>query len=465
MDYLPIFFNINNKPCLVVGGGEIASRKINLLLKANADVTCLATNCCKNVEELVANKKITYINREFDQNDITNQCLIISATDDASLNRRVSELANSANIPVNVVDSPDLCTFIMPSIVDRSPIVIAISSSGKAPVLARLIREKLESTIPHAYGKLAILAGDFRSQVKEKLNNIEDRRYFWEKAFSGIIAEKVFAGKIDEARSDLETQLKQSKDTQLGEVYLVGGGPGDPDLLTFKALRLMQQADVVLYDRLVSDGVMEMVRRDAELIYVGKERDNHSVPQGNINQLLVDLAKQGRRVCRLKGGDPFIFGRGGEEIETLAENGVPFQVVPGITAASGCSTYSGIPLTHRDYSQSCRFVTGHLKDGSMDLPWGELAVEQQTIVFYMALNGAKHLSERLISHGMRGSMPVALVEKGTTPEHKVHTTTLDSLPELVANNEIHAPTLIIVGEVVKLREKLNWYDGDDNLPA
>ena len=465
MDYLPIFFNINNKPCLVVGGGEIASRKINLLLKANADVTCLATNCCKNVEELVTNKKITYINREFDQNDITNQCLIISATDDASLNRRVSELANSANIPVNVVDSPDLCTFIMPSIVDRSPIVIAISSSGKAPVLARLIREKLESTIPHAYGKLASLAGDFRSQVKEKLNNIKDRRYFWEKAFSGIIAEKVFAGKIDEARSDLEAQLKQSKDTQLGEVYLVGGGPGDPDLLTFKALRLMQQADVVLYDRLVSDGVMEMVRRDAELIYVGKERDNHSVPQGNINQLLVDLAKQGRRVCRLKGGDPFIFGRGGEEIETLAENGVPFQVVPGITAASGCSTYSGIPLTHRDYSQSCRFVTGHLKDGSMDLPWGELAVEQQTIVFYMALNGAKHLSERLISHGMRGSMPVALVEKGTTPEHKVHITTLDSLPKLVANNEIHAPTLIIVGEVVKLREKLNWYDGDDNLPA
>ena len=348
----------------------------------------------------------------------------------------------------------------MPSIVDRSPIVIAISSAGSAPVLARLIRAKLESTIPHAYGKLASLAGRFRAQVKAKFTNIEDRRYFWEKAFSGVVAEKVFAGKEAEAEQDLQAQLDGSVDSETGEVYLVGGGPGDPDLLTFKALRLMQQADVILYDRLVSEAVMELVRRDAELIYVGKERDNHAVPQGDINQLLVDLAKQGRRVCRLKGGDPFIFGRGGEEIETLAENGVPFQVVPGITAASGCSTYSGIPLTHRDYSQSCRFVTGHLKDGSMNLPWNELAVEQQTIVFYMALKGAAHLSEQLMAHGMRGNMPVALVEKGTTPDHKVWTTTLSELPEVVATQPIKAPTLIIVGEVVTLREKLNWYDKD-----
>jgi uroporphyrin-III C-methyltransferase/precorrin-2 dehydrogenase/sirohydrochlorin ferrochelatase len=458
MDYLPIFLKIKNEHCLVIGGGEIAFRKINLLLKAKAKVTCVAINCCSNIEDLARKNKIKYINKEFDSNDIENQNLIISATDNVLLNKEISKLANLANIPVNVVDSTELCSFIMPSIVDRSPIVIAISSAGKAPVLARLIRSKLESTIPNAYGKLAELAGIYRDKVKEKFSNIEDRRYFWERAFSGVIAEKVFSGKIDEAKSDLNSQLRDSKPKKMGEVYLVGGGPGDPDLLTFKALRLMQQADVVLYDRLVSDEVMELVRRDAELIYVGKERDNHSVPQGNINQLLVDLAIKGRRVCRLKGGDPFIFGRGGEEIETLSENGVPFQVVPGITAASGCSTYSGIPLTHRDYSQSCRFVTGHLKDGSMNLPWEELAVEQQTIVFYMALNGAGHLSERLISHGMRGSMPVALVEKGTTPEHKVHTSTLDGLPMLVANNEIHAPTLIIVGEVVKLREKLNWFD-------
>ena len=349
----------------------------------------------------------------------------------------------------------------MPSIVDRSPIIIAISSAGKTPVLARLIRAKLESTIPHAYGKLAELAGSFRDQVKAKFTNIEDRRFFWERAFSGIIAEKVFSGRVEEAKAAMQQQLDDSTDSDVGEVYLVGGGPGDPDLLTFKALRLMQQADVILYDRLVSEGVMELVRRDAELIYVGKERDNHSVPQEGINQLLVDLAKKGRRVCRLKGGDPFIFGRGGEEIETLAENGIPFQVVPGITAASGCSTYSGIPLTHRDYSQSCRFVTGHLKDGSMNLPWDELAVEQQTIVFYMALKGAKHLSDKLIEHGMRGDMPVALVEKGTTPDHRVWTTTLVELPTIVATKPIKAPTLIIVGEVVKLREKLNWFDPSD----
>jgi uroporphyrin-III C-methyltransferase/precorrin-2 dehydrogenase/sirohydrochlorin ferrochelatase len=460
MNYLPIFIDIKQKPCLVVGGGDIALRKINLLLKANAAITCVSKECCDGIEKLVKDNKITRIEKAFEATDINAQVLIVSATDDSALNEQVSELAKAANIPVNVVDSPDLCSFIMPSIVDRSPIVIAISSAGKAPVLARLIRAKLESTIPHAYGKLAELAGNFRDQVKAKFNNIEDRRYFWEKTFSGIVAEKVFSGKVDEAKADLQAQLDGSTDSGVGEVYLVGGGPGDPDLLTFKALRLMQQADVILYDRLVSDGVMELVRRDAELIYVGKERDNHAVPQGDINQLLVDLAKQGRRVCRLKGGDPFIFGRGGEEIETLAENNIPFQVVPGITAASGCSAYSGIPLTHRDYSQSCRFVTGHLKDGSMNLPWNELAVEQQTIVFYMALVGARHLSEQLISHGMRGDMPVALIEKGTTPDHQVYVTTLSELPDLVENTTIHAPTLIIVGEVVKLREKLNWFDAD-----
>ncbi|RUM79965.1 MAG: uroporphyrinogen-III C-methyltransferase [Candidatus Thioglobus sp.] len=462
MNYLPIFIDIKQQPCLVVGGGDIALRKINLLLKANAAITCVSKECCDGIEKLVKDNKITRIEKAFEATDINAQVLIVSATDDSDLNAQVSVLAKTANIPVNVVDSPDLCSFIMPSIVDRSPIVIAISSAGKAPVLARLIRAKLESTIPHAYGKLAELAGNFRDQVKAKFNNIEDRRYFWEKTFSGIVAEKVFSGKVDEAKADLQAQLDGSTDSGVGEVYLVGGGPGDPDLLTFKALRLMQQADVILYDRLVSDGVMELVRRDAELIYVGKERDNHAVPQGDINQLLVDLAKQGRRVCRLKGGDPFIFGRGGEEIETLAENGIPFQVVPGITAASGCSTYSGIPLTHRDYSQSCRFVTGHLKDGSMNLPWNELAVEQQTIVFYMALVGARHLSEQLIAHGMRGDMPVALVEKGTTPEQQVYVTTLAGLPDLVENTTIHAPTLIIVGEVVKLREKLNWFDADND---
>jgi uroporphyrin-III C-methyltransferase/precorrin-2 dehydrogenase/sirohydrochlorin ferrochelatase len=377
MTYFPIWTQIKDQDCLVVGGGDIALRKIILLKKANAKITCITKTCVPEIEKLV--DKV--ILREFEDSDINTQKLVVSATDDNDLNTQVAKIAGEKNIFVNVVDSPELCTFTMGAIIDRSPIVISVSSAGKAPVLARLIRGKLESTIPNAYGKLADLSGRFRDKVKAKFDNIEDRRYFWEKAFSGIIAEKVFSGHEAEAEQELQSLLDDSSASKTGEVYLVGGGPGDPDLLTFRALRLMQQADVVLYDRLVSKEVMELVRRDAELIYVGKERDNHAVPQGGINQLLVDLAKQGKRVCRLKGGDPFIFGRGGEEIEELAENNIPFQVVPGITAASGCSTYSGIPLTHRDYSQSCRFVTGHLKDGTMNLPWGELALNTKLLCF------------------------------------------------------------------------------------
>jgi uroporphyrin-III C-methyltransferase/precorrin-2 dehydrogenase/sirohydrochlorin ferrochelatase len=335
--------------------------------------------------------------------------------------------------------------------------VIAISSAGKAPVLARIIRAKLETIIPSAYGNLAEIAGEYRQKVKQRFVNLKDRRKFWESVFSGVIAEKVFAGRSEEAKADIEKHLASSIEMNLGEVYLVGAGPGDPDLLTFKALRLMQQADVVLYDRLVSKGVMELVRRDAELIYVGKKGGSESTRQIDINERLVELAKSGKRVCRLKGGDPFIFGRGGEEIETLSDNGIPFQVVPGITAASGCASYAGIPLTHRNYSQSCRFVTAHLKDGSSNLPWNEFVVEQQTIVFYMALTSVNHICQQLIVHGMREDMPVALVERGTTPEQKVYTTSLSKLPDLINNQEIHAPTLMIVGEVVSLREKLSWF--------
>jgi uroporphyrin-III C-methyltransferase/precorrin-2 dehydrogenase/sirohydrochlorin ferrochelatase len=458
MEYLPIFVDINKKSCLVVGAGDIAYRKINLLLKAKASVVCVAKKCGIQVRELANNNKIQYIEKPFSKEDIKDKALIIAATNKDVLNTEIAKLAKKNNILVNVVDSPDLCSFIMPSIVDRSPIVIAISSSAKAPVLARLIRAKLESTIPNAYGKLAQLVGDFREIVKNKFVNAKDRRYFWEKTLSGVVAEKVFIGKTNEAKAILKKQINDIEFSEIGEVYLIGAGPGDPDLLTFKALRLMQQADVVLYDRLVFKPILELVRRDAELIYVGKKPNNHSINQDGINSLLVNLSKQGKRVCRLKGGDPFIFGRGGEEIETLAENNIPFQVVPGITAALGCSAYSGIPLTHRDYSQSCRFVTGHLKNNDINLPWHELAKEQQTIIFYMALNGCKNLSKQLIKHGMAKDMPVALIEKGTTPEHKVYVTTLAKLPNLVDNKTIHAPTLLIVGNVVKLREKLNWFD-------
>jgi len=305
---------------------------------------------------------------------------------------------------------------------------------------------------------LADIAGEYRQKVKDRFSTIKDRRAFWEAVFSGVIAEKVFSGRISEAKEDIEKQLNDSVEMELGEVYLVGAGPGDPDLLSFKALRLIQQADVVLYDRLVSKGVMELVRRDSELIYVGKKGgSDKSTKQVDINVQLVKLAKSGKRVCRLKGGDPFIFGRGGEEIESLSEYGIPFQVVPGITAASGCSSYAGIPLTHRDYSQSCRFVTAHLKNGTTNLPWEEFIIDQQTIVFYMALSGAKYICEKLMEHGMDKDMPIAIIEKGTMPEQKVYISSLIELPALLEREDIHAPTLMIVGEVVKLNEKLNWY--------
>jgi len=459
MDHLPVFINLRQKPCLVVGGGDIALRKVNLLLKAQAKIKCISPEFCRGLIELSRENSLDLIERRFESTDIDKQSVIIAATNDDKINALVSSLAHESGIPINVVDSSDLSSFIMPSIVDRSPVMIAVSSSGKAPVLARIIRAKLEAIIPTAYGNLAEISGEYRQKVKQRFVNLKDRRKFWESVFSGVIAEKVFAGRLEEAKSDIEKHLASSKEIDLGEVYLVGAGPGDPDLLTFKALRLMQQADVVLYDRLVSKGVMDLVRRDAELIYVGKKGGSESTRQIDINERLVELAKSGKRVCRLKGGDPFIFGRGGEEIETLSDNGIPFQVVPGITAASGCASYAGIPLTHRDFSQSCRFVTAHLKDGTSNLPWGEFVVEQQTVVFYMALTSANHICQQLMANGMSEDMPVALIERGTTPEQKVYTTSLSKLPDLINNQEIHAPSLLIVGKVVGLREKLGWFGG------
>ena len=458
MEHLPIFINLKQKPVLVVGGGDIALRKINLLIKAQARVDCLSPFFCEGMNSLSRDNYVNLINKSFEPADIKDYSIIIAATDDATVNSSISSIAHDKRIPVNVVDSPALSSFIMPSIVDRSPVIIAVSSAGKAPVLARIIRAKLETVIPSAYGILAEIAGEYRQKVKDRFSKIKDRRAFWEATFSGVIAEKVFSGRINEAKDDIEKQLNDSVEMELGEVYLVGAGPGDPDLLTFKALRLIQQADVVLYDRLVSKGVMDLVRRDSELIYVGKKGgSDKSTRQVDINNQLVELAKSGKRVCRLKGGDPFIFGRGGEEIESLSENGIPFQVVPGITAASGCSSYAGIPLTHRDYSQSCRFVTAHLKNGTTNLPWDEFIVDQQTIVFYMALSGANYICEKLMEHGMDKDMPIAIIEKGTMPEQKVYISSLTKLPDLLAKEDIHAPTLMIVGEVVKLNEKLNWY--------
>ena len=462
MDYLPLFHKLQGGRVLVVGGGEIALRKARLLADAGSELRVVAPDVDGQLAALAREGGGEVLVRGYQAADLVGCRLVIAATDDPGLNAQVSADAQAVSLPVNVVDAPALCTVIFPAIVDRSPLVIAVSSGGDAPVLARLIRAKLEAWIPAAYGELAGLAARFRHKVKSLYPDVNQRRGFWETVFQGPIAERQLAGQGAEAERLLQAMVEGAPVQQGGEVYLVGAGPGDPDLLTFRALRLMQQADVVLYDRLVAPAIIDMCRRDAERIYVGKRRADHAVPQDQINRLLVDLAQQGKRVLRLKGGDPFIFGRGGEEIEELAEHGIPFQVVPGITAASGCSAYGGIPLTHRDHAQSVRFVTGHLKDGTSNLPWNDLVAPSQTLVFYMGLVGLPTICAELIRHGRAASTPAALVQQGTTRNQRVFTGTLADLPELVAQHEVHAPTLVIVGEVVQLRDKLAWFEGSQN---
>ena len=459
MDYFPVFLDLKQRRCLLVGGGDVATRKGRMLSKAGAILRVVAPEISQELLELVAQLQGEFHEREYQTSDLDECVLVIAATDNESLNKTISQDAQARHLPVNVVDTPALCTYITPAIIDRSPLVIAVSSGGEAPVLARLIRAKLETLIPAGYGRLALIASVWRDRVKARFSDGDSRRRFWEKILQGPAAELVLNGQEDAAEKIIAAEITQGNDSiTQGEVYLVGGGPGDPELLTLRALRLMQQADVVLYDRLVSDGVMELVRRDAERIYVGKRRSEHAMEQENINQLLVDLAKQGKRVLRLKGGDPFIFGRGGEEIELLAQNNIPFQVVPGITAASGCAAYAGIPLTHRDYAQSVRFVTGHLKSDDTNLHWPELANPTQTLVFYMGLVGLKEICESLIGNGRAPTTPVALIEKGTTQSQRVLIGDLTSIADIVAANDVHAPTLFIVGEVVKLHETLRWFE-------
>ncbi|MGB4248602.1 MAG: siroheme synthase CysG [Pseudohongiellaceae bacterium] len=462
MQFLPIFLNVRAQTCLVVGGGDVAYRKAVLLDRAGARLRVVAPEICTELESLVIAGAGELRVRGFEEQDMEGVFLAVGATDDEEVNAAVSVAAKSRGLPVNVVDKPSLCSFIVPAIVDRSPVVIAISSGGASPVLTRKLKEKLETMVPAAYGRLALLLGGYRGRVKGVITDFKRRTRFWEALLSGPLSEMVLAGKEDEARRYIEQQLSESDNIVVqGEVFLVGAGPGDPDLLTLKALRLMQEADVVLYDRLVSKEIMARVRPDAEKINVGKERSNHLVPQEEINDLLVRLAQEGKKVLRLKGGDPFIFGRGGEEIDRLAEARIPFQVIPGITAASGCACYAGIPLTHRDCSQSVRFVTGHLKNDTIDLDWPNLANENQTVVFYMGLVGLDTICGQLIAHGMAADMPIALVQQGTTPNQKVIAGTLETMPAIVKMTEVQAPTIIIVGRVVKLQTRYSWFKGSN----
>ncbi|MDQ1970703.1 siroheme synthase CysG [Cronobacter sakazakii] len=454
MDHLPIFCQLRHRACLLVGGGDVAERKARLLLEAGAALTVNALAFAPQFEAWAKQGMLRLVQGEFNASLLDDCWLAIAATDDDAVNNQVSEAAEARRIFCNVVDAPKQASFIMPSIIDRSPLMVAISSGGTSPVLARLLREKLEALLPQHLGKVAGYAGQLRRRVKQTFASMSERRRFWEKFFVNDRLAQSLANDDEQAVNRItETLLSEPLDDR-GEVVLVGAGPGDPGLLTLKGLQQIQQADIVVYDRLVSDEIMNLVRRDADRVFVGKRAGYHCVPQEEINQILLREAQRGKRVVRLKGGDPFIFGRGGEELETLCDAGIPFSVVPGITAASGCSAYAGLPLTHRDYAQSVRLITGHLKNGG-EFDWHNLAAEKQTLVFYMGLNQAAAIQEKLIEHGMDPLMPVALVENGTSVKQRVVAGVLTELGALA--QRVESPSLIIVGRVVALRNKLNWF--------
>tara|TARA_R110001599_G_scaffold353866_1_gene600908 strand:- start:30340 stop:31734 length:1395 start_codon:yes stop_codon:yes gene_type:complete len=460
MDFLPISFRVRDARVLLVGGGEIATRKARLLLKAGAKLAVVAPQVNEELQSLLRQTGGSWLQEKYSAATLDGAVLVVAATPLRDVNEQVFRDASARQLPVNVVDAPALCTFIFPSIVERTPLTIAISSGGNSPVLVRQLRRKIDAMLPAAYGRLALFAGRMRTAVKQAIPAEGPRRLFWEQAVDGRVGELVLAGKEQQAEAHLQQQLLDTDALHRGEVYLLGAGPGDPDLMTFKAQRLLQSADVVLYDRLVAPAIVEMARRDAERIYVGKARSQHAVPQQEINQMLLTLAQQGKRVVRLKGGDPFIFGRGGEEIELLAQHGIPFQVIPGITAANAAACYGGIPLTHRDYARSVRFVAGHLKDGTVDHNWEDFRSETETLVFYMGLLGLPVICEQLQRHGRSGQTPVALVERASTPDQRVITGTLATMVDIVAREQPRAPTLIIVGEVVRLHDKLAWFGED-----
>jgi uroporphyrin-III C-methyltransferase/precorrin-2 dehydrogenase/sirohydrochlorin ferrochelatase len=400
---------------------------------------------------------LSWLGHEFEESQLAKAALVVAATNDAAVNARIAEAARAGNVFANVVDDAESSSFIVPAIVDRSPLVIAVSSGGVAPVLARLVRERIETLVDGSFGTLARLLERWRSRIKAGIPDVAARRRFYDEIVRGAVARGVRGGREADAERALEQALAGHVDPERGSVTLVGAGPGDPGLLTLNAVRALQQADVILHDRLVSSDVLDLARRDATRIAVGKEAGGHSVSQDRIHELMLEHARAGLRVVRLKGGDPFVFGRGGEELEFLARHGVPFEVVPGITAALACGAYAGVPLTHREHSQSVRLVTAHCGDSLDTLDWAGLAQDRQTIAFYMGVAGMAKIGERLIAHGRSGRTSVAIVENGSRPDQRVTLARLDELDDLAARGSVRSPALLIVGEVAALAGRLHWF--------
>ena len=454
MNYFPAFFDLKDRPVLLVGGGEAAARRLRLLQKAGARVTLVAPRVREEIAAAIGEGKIAAVRRGFVSGDVNGQAIVFAATGLPAVDERVAEAARTAGVPVNVADHAGLSSFIVPAIVERDPVVIGISTGGAAPVLASRLREAIERLLPARLGRLANFADSFRTAVKATVPGAAARLRFWDRFFDGPVADQVLAGNDRGAREKMLTLVngRAAAEPPRGGVAIVGAGPGDPDLLTLRALRLIQRADIVIYDKLVGPGVLDLARRDAERIYVGKSKGDHSKSQDEINALIAGQAQAGRRVVRLKGGDPFIFGRGGEELEYLQRRGIAVEVVPGITAALGCAAAAGIPLTHRDHAQAVTFATGQGKDGEPELDWATLARLKQTLVIYMGVGAAGRIAARLIDNGLDAATPVAVIENGTLPTQRALYGRLSELNSLVRQSGIAGPALIVIGSVTALAE-------------
>ncbi|MGB0630040.1 MAG: siroheme synthase CysG [Alphaproteobacteria bacterium] len=449
MRHLPVFLDIAGRSCLVVGGGEVAARKIALLVRAGGRVRVATPELVPSLSRDLAAGRFEHIPTRFSPDQLNGAVVVVAASDDRAVNARVSWIARQRGIPVNVVDDPALCTFQMPAIVDRDPILVAISTGGASPVLARWVRRRIEQSLPVSLSRLGALAQRWRSRVTKTIPAIAPRKNFWENLFDGPAAVLALEGRDAEADARV-AELIGSAIPQPGAVHLVGAGPGDPELLTLKAHRLLQCADVIVYDRLVPDAILDLARRDADMIYVGKAPGSHAMTQNDINALLVRLGRQGKQVVRLKGGDPFIFGRGGEEMLAVEAAGLPCNIVPGITAASGIGAATGVPLTHRGLARNVAYITGHTSDGEPDADWTALARDGQTVAVYMGLAALPRITEQLLAHGRRQDVPAMVGESGTTPDQRIFKGTLGDIADIVRGEDIAGPALTIIGEVAAL---------------
>jgi uroporphyrin-III C-methyltransferase/precorrin-2 dehydrogenase/sirohydrochlorin ferrochelatase len=467
MQLYPLFANLTDRPVLVVGGGDVAARKASMLLRAGAKVTVGAPMLGPELRELVQQGRVAYRAGAYQSDWQDGMWLVVAATRSRPLNLRIASDGHVRQRLVNVVDDPALSSFQVPAVIDRSPLLVAISSGGAAPVLARRLRERIESLLDPALGSLLQLAQRYRARIRNRYTELAARRRFYDWLHDGPVNALLRASQPVQAERQLVTALSSRDEPQpRGSVVLVGAGPGDPGLLTLRALRALNEADVILHDELVNPQILDLARRDALQRSVGKRGGGLHTPQDAIHALLLEHAQAGRRVVRLKGGDPFVFGRGGEELEFLRAHGIAYEVVPGITAALACAAYSGVPLTHRDHAQSVRLVTAHCQHALSTLDWAELARERHTLAVYMGVSKLDEITGQLLAHGRASDTPFALIENGSLPNQRTLTGTLGDLPALAARHAIRAPALLILGEVAALGDASHWY-GEllDSTPA